>query len=234
MAGNGPHFVAAPPMLLPAGSVALVLSAADRDPPRLFDATMPTAEKVTIVSNALEPMTPHSLASWFAKTIYRAPLLAAQVRIELKKRSRVKKQAAWRKTARDKRTAAAAEKRAAAAENPVRSVRPRADPAKEPASSSGSGAAADGGRFGRDLAVASSSFPGWASAPPSPGDAAAASGPAASGPATAAAATPAVGVEPDGSRAEETEGGSSAGDSLSYESDVDYAAALFGDAADQA
>ena len=152
MASSGPDFVAVPAMLLPADSALVLMTAVDLRPPRL-DTAEPTAARVEACAGHAELLLPQYQASYLLKLLYKAPLLASGVRLELLRRGREKIVALWRKKAKDNRTAAAKRKRAAAAaakEEFERTLRPRVAAASGQASGSSSSVAAAAGGRGPD------------------------------------------------------------------------------------
>ena len=159
MSSSGPGFVAAAASWRPVGAARVVMTSVDLRPPRLPDTAEPTAERVAACADLCEQMTPQAEATYLMKFLYKAPLLAARVRLELLRRRREQKVAQWRKTAKENRSADVKRKRAAAAATAElqRTVRPRVAAAVGEAASSSSAAAAPAGCRGPDGNVASSS-----------------------------------------------------------------------------
>ena len=89
MASSGPDFVAVPAMLLPADSALVLMTAVDLRPPRL-DTAEPTAARVEACAGHAELLLPQYQASYLLKLLYKAPLLASGVRLELLRRGREK------------------------------------------------------------------------------------------------------------------------------------------------
>ena len=152
MSSSGPDFVAVPASLLPVDSALVLMTSVDLRPPRLPDTAEPTAERVAACADLCEQMTPQAEATYLMKFLYKAPLLAARVRLELLRRRREQKVAQWRKTAKENRSADVKRKRAAAAATAElqRAVRSRVAAAVGEASGSSSSAAADAGCRGPD------------------------------------------------------------------------------------
>ena len=159
MSSSGPDFVAVPASLLPVDSALVLMTSVDLRPPRLPDTAEPTAERVAACADLCEQMTPQAEATYLLKFLYKAPLLAARIRLELLRRRREYKVALWRKNAKENRSADGKRKRAAAAATAElqRTVRPRVAAAVGEAASSSSVAAAPAGGRGPDGNVASSS-----------------------------------------------------------------------------
>ena len=159
MSSSGPDFVAVPASLLPADSALVLMSSVDLRPPRLPDTAEPEPWRVVACADLCEQMTPQAEATYLLKFLYKAPLLAARVRLELLRRRRENKVAQWRQTAKENRSAAVKRKKAATAATAelLRTVRPRVAAAVGEAASSSSVAAAPAGCRGPDGNVASSS-----------------------------------------------------------------------------
>ena len=159
MSSSGPDFVAVPASLLPVDSALVLMTSVDLRPPRLPETGEPELWRVVAGADLCEQMTPQAEATYLLKFLYKAPLLAARVRLELLRRRREQKVAQWRKTAKENRSADVKRKRAAAAATAElqRTVRPRVAAAVGEAASSSSAAAALAGCRGPDGNVASSS-----------------------------------------------------------------------------
>ena len=159
MSSSGPDFVAVPASLLPVDSALVLMTSVDLRPPRLPETGEPELWRVVAAADLCEQMTPQAEATYLMKFLYKAPLLAARVRLELLRRRREQKVAQWRKTAKENRSADVKRKRAAAAATAElqRPVRPRVAAAVGEAASSSSAAAAPAGCRGPDGNVASSS-----------------------------------------------------------------------------
>jgi hypothetical protein len=134
------------------------MSSVDLRPPRLPDTAEPEPWRVVACADLCEQMTPQAEATYLLKFLYKAPLLAARVRLEVLRRRRENKVAQWRQTAKENRSAAGKRKKAATAAMAelLRTVRPRVAAAVGEAASSSS-AAADAGCRGPAGNVASSS-----------------------------------------------------------------------------
>ena len=159
MSSSGPDFVAVPASLLPVDSALVLMTSVDLRPPRLPETGEPELWRVVAGADLCEQMTPQAEATYLLKFLYKAPLLAARIRLELLRRRREYKVAEWRKTAKENRSADVKRKRAAAAATAElkRTVRPRVAAAVGEAASSSSAAAAPAGCRGPDGNVASSS-----------------------------------------------------------------------------
>ena len=167
MTSSGPDFVAVPAMVLPVDSALLLMTAVDLRPPRV-DTAEPTAARVEACAGHAELLKPQHQASYLLKLLYKAPLLASRVRLELQRRGREKLVALWRKNAKENRAAATKRTRAAAAaakEEFERNLRPRVEAAVGQASSSSSRVVAAAGCCGLARNVGRSSGP----AAPAPG-----------------------------------------------------------------
>ena len=167
MTSSGPDFVAVPAMVLPVDSALLLMTAVDLRPPRV-DTAEPTAARVEACANLCEQMEPQFEATYLLKLLYKVPLLASRVRLELQRRGHDKLVARWRKNAKENREAATKRTRAAAAaakEEFERNLRPRVEAAVGQASSSRSSAVAAAGCCGLARNVGRSSGP----AAPAPG-----------------------------------------------------------------
>ena len=153
MTSSGAAFVAVAAMVVPVASAAVLMTAVEVEPPRV-DTAEPTAARVEVCADLCERMKPQVEATYLLKLLYKAPLLASRVRLELLRRDREKKVALWRKNAKDNRTAATKRTRAATAaakEELERNLRPRVAAAVGQASGSSSSAAAAAGCRGPDL-----------------------------------------------------------------------------------
>ena len=159
MSSSGPDFVAVPASLLPVDAALVLMTSVDLRPPRLPETGEPELWRVVAGADLCEQMTPQAEATYLLKFLYKAPLLAARIRLELLRRRREYKVALWRKNAKENRSADGKRKRAAAAATAElqRTVRPRVAAAVGEAASSSSAAAAPAGRRGPDGNVASSS-----------------------------------------------------------------------------
>ena len=159
MSSSGPDFVAVPASLLPVDSALVLMTSVDLRPPRLPETGEPELWRVVAGADLCEQMTPQAEATYLLKFLYKAPLLAARIRLELLRRRREYKVALWRKNAKENRSADGKRKRAAAAATAElqRTVRPRVAAAVGEAASSSSVAAAPAGGRGPDGNVASSS-----------------------------------------------------------------------------
>ena len=123
MSSSGPDFVAVPASLLPADAALVLMTSVDLRPPRLPEIGEPELWRVVAGADLCEQMTPQAEATYLLKFLYKAPLLAARVRLELLRRRREQKFAQWRKTAKENRSADVKRKRAAAAATAGRSGR---------------------------------------------------------------------------------------------------------------
>ena len=153
MTSSGPILVAVPALLLPVDAALVRMTAGELKPPRV-DTAEPTAARVEACADSCEQMKPQFEATYLLKLLYKVPLLASQVRLELLRRDREKKVALWRKNSQDNRTAALKRKRAAAAaaaEEHKRNLRSRVAAADGQASGSSSSVAAAAGCRGPDL-----------------------------------------------------------------------------------
>ena len=152
MSSSGADFVAVPASLLPVDSALVLMTSVDLRPPRLPETGEPELWRVVAAADLCEQMTPQAEATYLMKFLYKAPLLAARVRLELLRRRREQKVAQWRKTAKENRSADVKRKRAAAAATAElqRAVRSRVAAAVGEASGSSSSAAADAGCRGPD------------------------------------------------------------------------------------
>ena len=147
MTSSGPILVAVPALLLPVDAALVRMTAGELKPPRV-DTAEPTAARVEACADLCGQMKPQFEATYLLKLLYKVPLLASQVRLELLRRDREKKVALWRKNSQDNRTAALKRKRAAAAaaaEEHKRNLRSRVAAADGQASGSSSSAAAAAG-----------------------------------------------------------------------------------------
>ena len=225
MSSSGPDFVAVPASLLPVDAALVLMTSVDLRPPRLPETGEPELWRVVAGADLCEQMTPQAEATYLLKFLYKAPLLAARIRLELLRRRREYKVAEWRKTAKENRSADVKRKRAAAAATAElqRTVRPRVAAAVGEAASSSSAAAAPAGCRGPDGNVASSS----------------AAADAAPGLRRLLGALGAVILEPGAAAADDAEfdANPSSGDEAVLaevfdDEEIDYCAALFGPDAD--
>jgi hypothetical protein len=168
MSSSGPDFVAVPASLLPVDAALVLMTSVDLRPPRLPDTGEPELWRVAAGADLCEQMTPQAEATYLLKFLYKAPLLAARVRLELLRRRREQKVAQWRKTAAENRSADVKRKRAAAAATAElqRPVRPRVAAAVGEAASSSSAAADAGCRGPAGNGASSSSSPAEDAASP--------------------------------------------------------------------
>ena len=161
MSSSGPDFVAVPASWRPVDAALVLMTSVDLRPPRLPETGEPELRRVVAGADLCEQMTPQAEATYLLKFLYKAPLLAARVRLELLRRRREQKVAQWRKTAKENRSADVKRKRAAAAATAElqRAVRSRVAAAVGEASGSSSSAAADAGCRGPDRNAGRSSGP---------------------------------------------------------------------------
>ena len=102
MSSSGPDFVAVPASLLPVDAALVLMTSVDLRPPRLPETGEPELWRVVAGADLCEQMTPQAEATYLLKFLYKAPLLAARIRLELLRRRREYKVAEWRKTAKER------------------------------------------------------------------------------------------------------------------------------------
>ena len=82
MTSSGPTLVAVPAMVLPVDAALVLMTAGEVEPPRV-DAAEPTAARVEACADLCGQMKPQFEATYLLKLLYKAPLLASRVRLEL-------------------------------------------------------------------------------------------------------------------------------------------------------